>query len=244
MRETPDIETASDDYATRFHGPAGEYFLNVQRLAVKRALGQDCKERVALELGGGHGQLIPILEQAGCEIVEYGSDDSCHLMLSQRHPETELQNVSGNLLALPFADQSVDLVIYVRLISHIEGWPQLIKESCRVASQTVIFDYPSVFSANALTPLLFGMKKGVEKNTRTYLSFSKRQLRQELEKHGFKITAHIPQFILPMFLHRKLNGSKFLQFIEKLFQIIGITHLFGSPVILRADRTPGVAANT
>ena len=241
MRETPDIETASDDYATRFNGPAGEYFLDVQRLAIARALGDDCKGLV-LELGGGHGQLIPMFEQADCEMVEYGSDDSCHRMLSQRHPETELQKVTGDMLDLPFADQSVDLVIYVRLISHIDDWPMLIKESCRVASQTVVFDYPSLFSANALTPLMFGMKKGIEKNTRTYLSFSKRQLRHELEKHGFKITRHVPQFILPMFLHRKLNGSKVLQRIEKIFQLTGITRLFGSPVILRADRVAGVAA--
>ncbi len=235
MRETPDIETASDDYARRFSGAAGVFFLDIQHSAIKRALGRDCKG-IAIDLGGGHGQLIPILEQAGCDIIEYGSDASCHKMLSQRHPEAETQSVTGDMLELPFADQSVDLVIFVRLISHIDNWPALIAESCRVSRQAVIFDYPSIFSANALTPLMFGLKKGIEKNTRTYLSFSKRQLKSELEKHGYKITAHISQFILPMFLHRGLNGAKSLQVIEKLFLITGITSLFGSPVILRADR--------
>lgn len=235
MRETPDIETASDDYASRFSGAAGVYFLDTQNSAVERALGSDCKGTV-IDLGGGHGQLIPVLEQTGCDIIEYGSDASCHKMLSQRHPEAELQKVTGDMLELPFADQSVDLVIFVRLISHIDNWPALIAESCRISRQTVVFDYPSLFSANALTPLMFGLKKGIEKNTRTYLSFSKRQLKSELAKHGYKITAHISQFMLPMFLHRGLNGAKFLQVLEKLFLITGITSLFGSPVILRADR--------
>jgi ubiquinone/menaquinone biosynthesis C-methylase UbiE len=235
MRETPDIETASDDYASRFSGAAGAYFLDIQDSAVKRALGNDCRG-IAVDLGGGHGQLIPVLEKTGCDIIEFGSDASCHEMLGQRHPQARLQKITGDLLALPFAGQSVDLVIYVRLISHIDDWPALIAESCRISRNAVVFDYPSLFSANALTPLIFGLKKGNEKNTRTYLSFSKRQLKSELEKHGFKITRHVPQFMLPMFLHRALNGSRFLQIIEKMFLITGITYLFGSPVILRADR--------
>ena len=157
-------------------------------------------------------------------------------MLTQRYPEAELKNITGDMLALPFADQSADLVIFVRLLSHIDNWQALIAESCRVSRKSVVFDYPSLFSANALTPLIFGLKKGIEKNTRTYLSFSKRQLKSELEKHGFTITRHVSQFMLPMFLHRALNGAGVLQLIEKLFRITGITHLLGSPVILRADR--------
>lgn len=235
MRESPDIETASDGYASRFSGAAGAYFLGIQDSAVERALGSDCKG-IAVDLGGGHGQLIPLLEKTACDIIELGSDASCHEILAQRHPQATLQKVTGDLLALPFANQSVDLAIYIRLISHIDNWPALIAESCRISRNTVIFDYPSLFSANALTPLIFRVKKGIEKNTRTYRSFSKRQLKAELEKNGFKITRRVPQFMLPMFLHRALKGARFLQIIEKLFQMTGITSLFGSPVILRADR--------
>jgi len=235
MRETPDIETASDDYASRFAGAAGVFFMDTQNSTVERVLGSDCKG-VAIELGGGHGQLVSILEKAGCDIIEYSSNANCHIMLTQRHPEVELQNVTGDMLALPFADQSADLVIFVRLISHIENWPELIAESCRISRKTVVFDYPSLFSMNVFTPLIFCLKKGIEKNTRTYMSFSKRQLKTELAKHGFKITTHAPQFILPMFIHRALNGAGFLQVTEKLFRVTRITSLFGSPVILRADR--------
>jgi ubiquinone/menaquinone biosynthesis C-methylase UbiE len=235
MRETPDIETSSDDYASRFAGAAGRYFLDVQSSTVKRAL-DGISKGLAVELGGGHGQLISLLEEAGYDIVECGSDASCHDMLVERHPDSVMHPVTGDMCNLPFSDQSADMVIYVRLISHIENWPELIAESCRVSKQAVIFDYPSLVSANALTPFIFGLKKGIEKNTRTYISFNKKQLKIELEKHGFVISRHISQFMLPMFLHRALKGSKLLQYVEHFFRLTGLTHLFGSPVILRADR--------
>lgn len=235
MRETPDIETATEDYASRFSGAAGRYFLATQSSAVLRALNPG-SSGIAIELGGGHGQLIPLLEKTDYDIIEYSSDNSCHKMLELRHPNVELNNVTGDMQVLPFADQSVDLVIFVRLIAHIDNWPTLIAESCRVSKEAIIFDYPSLFSANVLTPILFRFKKGIEKNTRDYLRFSKRQLKDELEKNGFVITVYIPQFFLPMFVHRALKGAKLLQVIEKIFRIIGMSSLFGSPVVLRADR--------
>ena len=68
----------------------------------------------------------------------------------------------GRLYKLPVADRSFDLVIAVRLISHVPEWRRLIAELCRVARQAVVIDYPSKSGLNALTPLLFGMKKSVE----------------------------------------------------------------------------------
>jgi len=235
MRETPDIETASDDYASRFAGAAGAYFLKIQAAAISKIIGTTGHD-TAIELGGGHGQLLPLLAQSGYETIEYGSASICHKMLRQRHPQKNQQNVTGDMVKLPFANRSVEMVIYVRLLAHIDEWPELIAESCRVSNQAVVFDYPSVVSANALTPFMFRLKKGIEKNTRNYLSFSKRELKVELAKHGFTISAHEAQFFLPMFIHRGLKGAKFLQIIEKICLVTGLTSFFGSPVILRADR--------
>ena len=58
MRETPDIETSSDDYANRFAGAAGRYFLDVQSSTVKRAL-DGIRKGLAVELGRGPGALQP-----------------------------------------------------------------------------------------------------------------------------------------------------------------------------------------
>ena len=54
QRETPDIETSSDDYARRFAGPAGQFFLKIQEKAFERVL-QGRPICSVLDVGGGHG---------------------------------------------------------------------------------------------------------------------------------------------------------------------------------------------
>jgi len=235
VRETPDIVTASDDYASRFSGPAGTYFLEVQNQAVARVLGNVPSGSTLLDLGGGHAQLLGLLKEMG-RVTEAGSDDSCHERVRREHPEVSCTTV--DLLNLPFSDQSFDYVVSVRLISHMQNWPRLIAEMCRVAKTGVIIDYPSWASLNILTPLLFALKKNIEGNTRSYLSFYQSQLMREFIKHGFGKSRSRKQFFWPMFIHRKLNGAAIVQTLEKVASRFGLTALLGSPVILRADRLP------
>ena len=50
----PDVETASDDYARRFSGPVGEWFLDVQERACLDLL-RPWRGGTVLDVGGGHG---------------------------------------------------------------------------------------------------------------------------------------------------------------------------------------------
>ncbi len=235
MRETPDIETSSNDYAKRFSGDAGAFFLECQKAAVMNLLAAPFGTTI-LDVGGGHGQLTPFLAEAGYEVTVAGSSNACYSRLTARSYGSRVNYVTSDLLNLPFADQSFDLVISVRLISHIQSWPFLIEEFCRVARNAVIIDYPSTVGMNALTPLLFGLKKHIEKNTRTYSSFSRSELAREFDKNAFDITNTRAQFFLPMVVHRALGGPRYLQFLESMFAKIRLTQAFGSPVLLRADR--------
>ena len=54
--ETADVETSSEDYARRFSGRVGEYFLEVQARAALDLLVPWPGARV-LDVGGGHGTL-------------------------------------------------------------------------------------------------------------------------------------------------------------------------------------------
>ncbi len=67
---------------------------------------------------------------------------------------------SCNLLALPFADRSFDLVVSFRLLPHVDEWSDLIAELCRVADKAVIVDYPDIRSFNFLSKFFFQRKKG------------------------------------------------------------------------------------
>jgi ubiquinone/menaquinone biosynthesis C-methylase UbiE len=233
--ETPDIETSSADYARRFAGPAGKYLLDVQTRSVLRAVAGLAPGTV-LDVGGGHGQLVEPLRERGWKVTVHGTDAQCEQNLRTLHGRKDCAFVRGDLFALPVPDRSFDLVIAVRLISHVQDWPRLLGQMCRVARQSVVVDYPSKLAANALTPLLFGLKKSLEGNTRTYTSFSKRELTDELARHGFQYIRQVKQFFMPMVVHRVGKGSAPLRAAEGAFRLTGLTAMAGSPVILRADR--------
>ena len=63
------------------------------------------------------------------------------------------------------------------------------------------------------------------------------QVRLELERHGFGEVREIKQFLMPMVVHRKGRGAAPLRALEVLFRAVGLTSLWGSPVILRAQRS-------
>lgn len=235
--EKPDVETSSADYARRFSGPAGRYLLDVQAETVSKVL-EGLKPGTALDVGGGHGQLVKLLEQYGWDVTVHGTDGACERNLRELH-SCDCRYVEGDLFSLPAADRSYDLVIAVRLISHVENWPLLIREMCRVSGRSVVIDYPSKAALNVLTPLLFGLKKSLEGNTRTYLSFSRRMLCDEFSRHGFTFSREEKQFFLPMAVHRAGGGAASLRLLERVFRGLGLTRWAGSPVILRMDRQQG-----
>ena len=201
---TPDVDTASDDYATRFSGAIGRYFLAVQERMVRDFLDSSGPGRV-LEVGGGHAQLVPALLEAGHEVWVQGSAPGCARRLAPlfaRYPG-RLRFVASSLWSLPFPDRAFDAVIAVRLLAHVEQFEPLLQEMARVSNGRVIVDFPPVFSANLVQPLLFGMKRRVEGNTRPYFSYDVRQLYPPLRAAGFGRFRVAKQFTVPMVIHRK-----------------------------------------
>ena len=236
LAEMPDIETSSADYARRFAGAAGRYLLEVQSRAVATVL-KDLPCGRALDVGGGHGQLVDTLGRLGWAVTVQGTSAECELNLRQLHGKYNCGYVVVPLFDLPATDRGYDLAIAVRLLSHVQDWRRLISEMCRVARRSVVLDYPNKSGLNALTPMLFGLKKSIEGNTRSYTSFSHAELCAEFARHGFAFKRSVKQFLLPMVVHRMGRGSAPLRWLEVLFRMLGLTALGGSPVILRMDRT-------
>jgi ubiquinone/menaquinone biosynthesis C-methylase UbiE len=232
-RETPDIETASDSYASRFAGEAGRYLLAEQDAAVRAALA-DWRGGTVLDVGGGHAQLTPLLRTLASDVLVFGSD-ARSLGRVQRH-FPDCATVAGDLLDLPFAARTFDVVVAVRLLPHVRNWPRLLAELCRVARSTVIVDYPRTAGFNGLTPLLFPLKKRLEGNTRHYRNFRDAELDEVLRARGFEPRQRHVQFLLPMVVHRRGNGARPLRGIERIAKSLRLTQAFGSPVVLRADR--------
>jgi ubiquinone/menaquinone biosynthesis C-methylase UbiE len=238
--ETPDIETSSADYARRFSGKAGRYLLDVQSRAVREALA-DLPPGRALDVGGGHGQLVDVLTALGWSVTVQGSDAACGQNLRELHGKQRCEFVLGRFDALPFENGSFDLVLAVRLLAHLENWEGALREMCRIARSTVVVDYASTASLNALAPLMFGVKKSIEGNTRPFRSFAPKELGAAFAANGFQVTRAVKQFVLPMGLHRFAGAAAPLRMLEALSRAAGITALIGSPVILRGDRDRSAA---
>jgi 2-polyprenyl-3-methyl-5-hydroxy-6-metoxy-1,4-benzoquinol methylase len=233
--ETADIETASDDYASRFAGAVGEYFLDVQARLTLDLL-QDLSGAKVLDVGGGHAQLTKPLANRGFDVTVTGSDDVCRERLDRYCEPGSFRYLTCDSLNLPFDDGEFDVVMAFRLLPHTNHWQELIREMCRVASRAVVFDYPDKRSANILYDLLFDLKKNMEGNTRTYTLFTRKEIVQELTMNNFDRPVIEPEFFVPMVVHRKLDRPGISRTMETFFRALGLTGLFGSPVILRSNK--------
>lgn len=230
--EFADVETSSEDYARRFSGPVGEFFLALQTQITLSLLKPWPRAKV-LDIGGGHGQLVLPLVEAGYEVTVAGSHPACRERLDRLLSPGSYDFKVGNLLSLPLEDNSFDIVLSFRLLPHVEDWPKLIAECCRLAGKAVIVDYPDIRSINIFSRLFFRVKKAIEKNTRPFSCFSRWELKNEFSKNQFGHALFQPEFFLPMALHRTLKNATLSRGLEAVCQGLGLTRLLGSPIILR-----------
>ena len=233
--EPADIETASDDYASRFAGQVGEWMLNIQESIVLCFLRQGNISTV-LDVGGGHGQLAVPLCREGFAVTVVGSADSCSRRINGMIDSGICRFQVADLLQLPYPAKSFDAVVCFRLLTHCDRWQILISELCRVARTTVIIDYPTSQSVNFAAQKLFGAKKRLEGNTRTFRLFRHDEIKKEFAAHGFSIEEREGQFFLPMVLHRLLKFVRLSAWLEDKCKHYGLTQRWGSPIIIKAVR--------
>ncbi len=231
--ENADVESASQDYARRFGGPVGEFFLAVQ---ARTTLALLTPRAAVLDVGGGHAQLTGPLVDAGHAVTVFGSEEVCRERVRPWVDDGRARFQAGELLKLPFGDRSFDVAIAFRLLPHVMRWADLVGELCRVARDAVVVDYPTRRSVNAISGALFGLKKGVEGNTRPFTVFRDRDIAKAFKAHGLEASARRPQFLFPMALHRALGMAPLSRVAEGLAGVTGLRGAFGSPVILKAER--------
>lgn len=233
--EDPDVETSSEGYARRFAGPVGAFFLAVQTRATLELLAPWPRSRV-LDVGGGHGQVTGPLLEAGHEVTVYGSAGALGEGIRKWTESGRVPFREGNLLHAPWPDRAFDVVISYRLLAHVSRWSELLAELCRLARTAVLVDYPTARSANAAAAALFGLKKGVEGNTRPFTVFRDAEMEEALAASGFRPTGRRAEFFFPMAVHRALRSAPLARALEGAAAGLGLTRALGSPVILRGER--------
>jgi 2-polyprenyl-3-methyl-5-hydroxy-6-metoxy-1,4-benzoquinol methylase len=234
--ETADIETSSDRYARRFAGTAGAWMLDVQQTIAMAFLPRD-RSLGILDVGGGHGQLAVPLCEAGYRVTVLSSAESCRKRIAACVDAGQCRFVVGNVLESPFADASYETVLSFRMLTHCGRWPELVGELCRVARAAVIVDYPTSQSLNCIAPALFGAKKSLEGDTRTWRLFRHAEVRDAFAARGFALRRREAQFFLPMVLHRVLKCRTVSVALERACRTAGLTSRWGSPVIAEFSRS-------
>ena len=234
-REDADVVTSSDAYARRFAGAVGGYFLERQADAVLGLL-RPWPGASVLDVGGGHGQVTGPLLAAGYAVSVLGSAPECEARVRRFTGAGAARFLAGDLLQPPLAEQSFDVVLALRLLAHVHRVPAMVATLARLARAAVVLDYPTRRSVNAVAGPLFGLKQGVEGDTRPFRVFSDRELEAEFAAHGFRPTGREPQFLLPMALYRAAGSAGLARAVENTAQALRLTRVLGSPVVLRLER--------
>ncbi len=233
-QEYADIETSSVEYATRFSGAQGNWLLLIQSEHVQSCLhwkGLKGRGGLAADVGGGHGQLVDCLKEEGYQVTVIGSTAECSNLIEDRVHQGDCKFLCADLLSIPVENRAYDVVTCIRLITHCSEWKKLVGELCRISKNSVIIDYPPIFSFNFFYPLLFRLKKLLEGNTRTYALFTHHEIEREFALHGFSLQRRDGQFFLPMVFYRILKKPALSAWIEDIFSVLGLSKIFGSPTI-------------
>ncbi|ETX12737.1 hypothetical protein OCH239_17365 [Roseivivax halodurans JCM 10272] len=224
-----DLAPSTDRYAQRFSGPTGNWLLSRQTNALRTLIAPWPGSEV-LDVGGGHGQIAAPLIADGHIVRVHASCEAALGRARRLDPQPDLG--VGPLMPLPYPDRSFDVVTSFRLLAHIGDWQGLLDEFCRVARKAVIVDFPIPAGANTFQPILLGLKKSLETETRSFATIATREIVARGAANGFPLSEHIGQFVLPMVVHRTLRQPWLSERSERLLASAGLAHWLGSPVVL------------
>lgn len=185
------------------------------------------KDACIMDAGCGFGRLFPAYEPFGARFVLMDYADS---MLSQAKeliqsskPITFLQ---GNLTQLPVEDASVQVIVSVRTLHHLEQPSLFFKEAYRALSSqgSFIFEIPNKRHVVNIVRYLL-KRKGVSPFSEaplqvndSFYNFNAALLLNELEKAGFKIEKKVSTSVFRSAVLKAVFPFKVLAKVDRWLQ--------------------------
>jgi ubiquinone/menaquinone biosynthesis C-methylase UbiE len=231
----PEIARTFD--ARRFGGPIGELVAEGQARVLSDFVGHE-PGRTVLDVGTGTGRAAFLLAHDGATVT--GVDASREMLaIAERRAAEEHAAIRfqvGDAHALDFPDLSFDVAISLRVLMHTPEWRRCVAELCRVAKSRVVVDYPSARSFAVLESAIRRITHALGADTEPYRVLAERTVREEIERHGFRVLAVHRQFVLPIALHKAIGSRSFSEAAERTLDRLGLLRLFGSPITIVAER--------
>ncbi len=223
--------------ALRFSGPIGRLIAETQEQQIAKFLAP-LEGRRILDVGTGTGRAAIALAKRGAIVT--GVDASAEMLdvAARRAKEdnTRVTFLRGDAHRLEFPDRAFDAVVCLRVLMHTPDWRASLGELCRVASQRVVFDYPSLYSGAALQALVRRVTHTMNPAVEAYRVFSPGAVARALGDAGFRVTGEHRQFVLPIAVHKRVNSEAWTRSVEGWMERTGLMGLLGSPVTVVAER--------
>ena len=230
-------EVAEGFDALRFGGPIGRHLLDTQRALLEDALAP-ARGPTIIDVGTGTGRAAIGLAQAGAVVT--GVDASAEMLRVARSRAADARAVVrfglADAHALPFASESVDAAVCLRVLMHAVDWRRCLGELCRIARWRVVVDFPALASMAAIESGGRYLAKSVGRNVQAYRVISEREVARAFGRHGFRVVMVRRQFVLPIALHRAVGRVAFTRSVEGALATVGLLRVLGSPVTLVAER--------
>jgi 2-polyprenyl-3-methyl-5-hydroxy-6-metoxy-1,4-benzoquinol methylase len=221
----------------RFSGPIGTLLAETQEQVLLDFL-PGLEHQALLDVGTGTGRAALILARRGARVTGVDASEQMLAIARQRaldqHLEVDFR--VGDAHRLDFPDRSFDAAISLRVLMHTPGWRTCLGELCRVSRERVVFDYPALASAAALQAVARRIAAALGSGTEAYRVFPASAIRDELNRHQFRIVGLHRQFVLPIAIHKAIGSRRVTGAIEGTLSRLGLLRLLGSPVTVVAVR--------
>ncbi|MBN1997964.1 class I SAM-dependent methyltransferase [candidate division KSB1 bacterium] len=191
-----------------------------------------------IDVGAGTGKLAILLKQPNSFVVATDASLEMLRVAAQLAQQTDkkISLVVCDAHHLCFKNNSFDVAVSSRVLMHLVNWRSALSEYCRISRNSIILDFPYAASFTFFERVI---RKFLQffKTAQCYRAFWLKTVKTEYKKYGFKVVQSEKLYFLPIFLHRCMGRINFSEKLETFFARIGLTGMFGSPVILRVDAT-------
>jgi SAM-dependent methyltransferase len=217
-------EDGARSYTTKFERKWSERVGNWNETRVARKLIAEIASKTqintALDLPCGYGRLMPLVRKHAQRVFE--ADWSFPLLkIAQKNQRANPSlkeadaYIRTNALYMPFADQSFDLVLSIRLCHHIREYSErltYVHELLRISRQWVIFTYFDYYSIKNIWREI----RRVFNGKRSKWTLKESEINHIAQEMGFEVFRSIP-------LSRLSSGHRYVVLHKKSYTSDGFS---------------------